>query len=295
VNLAWVLLLAGLGSDGGADRDAGPPAWLPQTKRIDLADEAAYGLRREGTGYAYESPHFEAKVARDGLVSFKDRHGSAALSIFPFSLMKNAQTRRYGPAVGDTARDPTASRRAPWLAPLPENTPAQRPLVQSEICPPNSSCYVPPTANIVEVRGTFDLTDELMRALGQDPYSFEKARFLSATFEFRIKLAMETRKVDMKRAIESLPSKLDELWGDERYSALERRRILYELWYETDKSPDGERAATIIRDFVRRRLPCAERDGYTDAELGSLNRSHPDRSFAPDRDCQSLPAGAPPQ
>jgi hypothetical protein len=125
------------------------------------------------------------------------------------------------------------------------------------------------------VSGSFDLIDEIMRMLGQDPYSLEKARFLSATLEFRIKLAIEARKADMKNALDHLPSRLDELWGDGRYTARERRRILYEIWYEVDRTPDGERAARIIDDFIHRRLPCGSPDTYTAAELEAFSRLTP--------------------
>ena len=43
----------------------------------------------------------------------------------------------------------------------------------------------------------------------------------------------------MKSALEHLPERLDELWADQRYSPRERRRILYELWLETDQTPAG--------------------------------------------------------
>jgi len=78
----------------------------------------------------------------------------------------------------------------------------------------------------IEVSGGFDLTDEIMRGLGKDPYALDKARFLSATFEFRMKLAIAQRKLQMRKALDELPQVLDDLWADGRYSARERRRIL---------------------------------------------------------------------
>jgi hypothetical protein len=50
------------------------------------------------------------------------------------------------------------------------------------------------------------------------------------------------------------------LWGDRRYTVRERRRILYEIWYEMDRTPDSERAAKIIDEFIRRCLPCGSPD-----------------------------------
>jgi hypothetical protein len=140
--------------------------------------------------------------------------------------------------------------------------------------------------NSVEVRGSFDLTDEIMRAHSQDPYAYEKARFLSSTFEMRMKMAIEARKADLKVTLDDLPQRLDELLGDERYSPRERRRIVYELWYETDETPEGRRAARLIDEIIRQRLPCGSPQGYSRAELEGLRELHPDRRFPPMADCE---------
>lgn len=290
MNLVGFVFLAALGADGGIAPDAGIPLWVPRTKRIDVSSEAEYGLRRAGEGYVYDTPHFEARVGHDGVVHFTDHKGSA--STFPFSFLAKGQDRPTSTVPDRSLRDPAAGRRAPWMPPRSETDPVMRPLVQSEICPPSSSCYSPFTGNrtnTVGVRGSFDLTDEILRALGHDPYSLEKARFLSATFEFRIQMAIEARKADLKQAIEHLPARINDLWGDERYSARERRRILYELWYETDQSPDGARAATIIRDFVYRKLPCGTADSYTRGEVDTFAKAHPERLLLPPANCSVGP------
>jgi hypothetical protein len=285
------VLIASLAADAGVRLDAGLPRWLPTLRRADLEEGATYGLRRWGEGYVYDNPKFEARVARDGVVTFKDRHGSVGLSIFPFNMLPKGPGRSQERAAPARIIDPSSTRRGPWL-PTPQQPPVyDRRIPQQEICPrePDSSCYVLPSANLVGVSGSFDLTDEIMRMLGQDPYRLEKARFLSATFEFRVKMAIAARLQDMKRALGELPSRLDELWGDGRYSARERRRILYELWYEMDRSPDGDRAARMIEDFIRRRLPCGAPDAYGKDELEAFDRVHPDRRFAPAADCGQRP------
>jgi hypothetical protein len=281
VNPACLLLLVGLGADGVSHRDAGVPPWAPRVRPVDVSAEAEYRLRQVGEGYLYVSPRFEARVGRDGLVNFKDRRGSIT---FPF-FDKVPLPR--GPTLESTVRDYLGKRRGRKNEPPPEPEPEPywRRMEPSEVCPPRSPCYVPETATAIKVRGSFDLTDEIMRGLGQDPYASEKARFLSATFEFRIKLAIAARRADLKREIGKLPERLDELLGDGRYSARERRRILYELWRETDRDVDGERAASIIRDFVRRRLPCGAADGYTRAELDVFAHEHPERLLIAPGDC----------
>jgi hypothetical protein len=131
-----------------------------------------------------------------------------------------------------------------------------------------------------------------MRGLGQHPYRTDKARFLSATFEFRIKLAMEARKHDLMSALDRLPEGLDELWSDRRYSARERRRILAELWLEMDRTGEGgegRRAAGIIEQFIRRRLPCGAPDAYTKEELEALAKQHPEQPFVHGYGCEQRP------
>jgi hypothetical protein len=119
----------------------------------------------------------------------------------------------------------------------------------------------------VSVSGTFDLTDELMRAAGQTTYRYEKAKFLSATFEFRVKLAAEQHRKLLREAIAGLPERLDALWGDAAYTPREKRRILCMLWAELEVvDPDHRLAADAIVGWVRRRLPAGTPLAYSAAE-----------------------------
>ena len=285
---AGLALLVALGSgpagnpDAGAGRDAGPPAWVPRGKRVDLAEEAYYGLRREGEGYVYEGDQFEAHVARDGVVTFKDKHVSG----IDWPLMLRPLPRDRGPTLQSTLRDYFGKRRRPAAEPEPEPEPPPHRIEWNDLCSPGSNCDTRMKPMMISVHGNFDLTDEIMRAYHQDPYARGKARFLSATFEFRIRMAIAARKADMKLALDHLPERLEELWRDERYTARERRRILYELWYETDQTPEGERAAKIIDAFIRRRLSCGSPAGYTGGELELFDQLHPERRFPPGVDCE---------
>jgi len=275
MNLACGLLVAFLSAETPSNRDAGAPPWLPRTKHLQVSDQAAYGLARSGESYTYETPHFQARVARDGVVSFKDKHGSSSFA-FPFFPFIGSAPPPRGPTLESTLRDHFSKRRRPPPEPPAEPAPLPNRLEQNEVCPRNSPCHWESLPLAIVVQGSFDLTDEIMRGLGQDPYGQEKAHFLSATFEFRIKLAIEARKADLTQAFEHLPARLDELLGDERYSPRERRRILYELWYETESSPEGVRATNIIRAFIQRRLSCGTADGFTRAELEAFAKVHPD-------------------
>jgi hypothetical protein len=289
--MAWfshaLLFLLAANPDAGPSRDAGIPLWAPQVRPVDTL-EGSYGLRKWGEGYLYQDQKFEARVAPDGTVSFKDKHVNASM-FTPFSWIGKTRAQQRQQMPDRFERDPAAYRQTPWVAPL-DSPSRSRTMPPEEVCPPGSSCYALPAPMAFEVRGGFDLTDELMRALGKDPNALDKAHFLSATFEFRMKLAIEQRKRQMKKALDDLPRYLDDLWADLRYSPRERRRILYELWYEMDRTPEGDRAAKMIDAFIRRRLPCAGADGYTPGELDAFRRSHPDRRFAPGEGCGRAPA-----
>jgi hypothetical protein len=279
-----LLLLLAATSDASPGRDAGIPLWAPQL-RPDNILEGSYGLRKWGEGYVYQDQKFEARVAPDGTVSFKDKHVNTS----PFASSSwigktRAQQRQQQVLPERSGRDPEAYRRTPWIAPH-EPRPTAGDIPQEEICPPSVSCSALPTTTGIEVSGGFDLTDEIMRGLGKDPHALDKARFLSATFEFRMKLAIAQRKRQMRKALDDLPQILDDLWADARYSPRERRRILYELWYEMDRTPEGDRAAKMIDVFIRRRLPCGGADGYTPGELDAFRKSHPDRPFSPGEAC----------
>jgi hypothetical protein len=280
-----LLVLVAVSPDAGVARDAAVPLWAPRLQAATTV-EGSYGLRKWGRGYFYEDARFEARVAPDGTVTFKDKRFSVAADP-PWA--RNTPRPESPPLPARSASDPTTARRAPWL-PTPE--PAQggsRRQEPNEVCPPRSPCYVPPSlqsGSMISVSGGFDLTDEIMRSLGKDPHARDKARFLSATFEFRMKLAIEERKQQMREALDTFPQRLDELWADTRYSLRERRRILYELWIEMDNTPDGAKAGKMIELFIQRRLPCGATDGYTTGELDVFRARHPERPFTPAEGCK---------
>ena len=53
--------------------DAGVPIWVMARVPEASSSQKEYQLRRSGDGYAYKERVFEAKVARDGVVTFHDR------------------------------------------------------------------------------------------------------------------------------------------------------------------------------------------------------------------------------
>jgi hypothetical protein len=133
----------------------------------------------------------------------------------------------------------------------------------------------------VSIAGTFDLTDELMSATGQGFYRYEKAKFLSATFAFRLKMAVARQRALLKQSLDELPARLDELWANTAYAPRERRQIICWLWSEVDDGdPESRVASDAILAWIRRRLPAGGSDAYRPAELSACTASD-GRTFAP--------------
>ena len=116
---------------------------------------------------------------------------------------------------------------------------------------------------------SFDLSDEFARELAHGTaYPYPKANFLAATFTRRTAMAAEVNSRQMGAARAELPHQLDTLWNDTRYRRRERRRIVFLLWQELDRSTaDGRSTATAIEAWIRKRLPRGSADAYTDQEL----------------------------
>jgi hypothetical protein len=285
VSLGFILSVVSLAVEPvtPAHSDGEAPIWLKAPVSQTNSPEEEYPLRPEGDGFVYTGPSFEARVTRDGLVIFQDRPAA-------FDYL-GAIRRPVPPPDKDEILEGLFFGRttepSPPVAPLerPPHSPAER-LELSEICPPES-CFALPDNMVVAGAGvTMDLSDEITRALGEDPYRAEKARFLAATFEERMKLAAAAWRDDIRKSVVDLPDALADLWGDPRHSARERRRILFEIWRETDNTPEGVRAANEIELFIQRKLPCGSPDAYTASELQGYRGQQAGRAFSPYGSCK---------
>ena len=243
-----------------------------------------YQLRRSGEGFSYSTAAFVADIAPDGVVTFHDRKLFLSRPGFisdPLPLPPGTMSLQ------DWLFGRPHKR---WLKPAPPPVPS--PAVGFDLAPVlcpttpfDPACIVltyEPLIGGLAVAG--DANDAIIRSLGQDPYAVEKAKFLAATFELRMKLAAQAHREEVETSLDGLPATLAKLWHDTRYSARERRRILFELWREAAPTPAGARARAIIESFIRRELPCGGPDAYPPAELRALQSSEsgtPGETFAP--------------
>ena len=94
-----------------------------------------------------------------------------------------------------------------------------------------------------------DITDEIMRAHGEDPYSAIKRKLLDDTLPERQKLADQHRRETMAAALAGLRPFLRALVADPRRSTADKRRLLKDLADECDDTPGGHIARQIIVEF----------------------------------------------
>ena len=263
--IAWGAESGG-GRDGGALEPARSLLSLPALRQAPPLDE--YRLRRasDGSGdLVYEASGFHARVARDGTVRFRDRHVTN-LNFLPFLPVPGA--RPAVPSLQETLRGLGGRRRAdpnaPPNAPLPPADPiGNETLTPSttfsryrpdprEICRYPNPCFIDAPVTLLTVTGTLDITDELMRLAHEDPYRFQKARFLTATREMRIRMAGRAHAEDVVRSGAELPRRLREIACDGSRSAADRRAIIEALRAELDvATSEGRAQAERIGAFLQ--------------------------------------------
>jgi hypothetical protein len=135
------------------------------------------------------------------------------------------------------------------------------------------------------VQGTFDVTDSIMRAHGQDPYRSQRMKMLDETREQRLTLAARDRTARRESELAALPTELRNIWKDEARSAKERRQIIFQLWDECQEPAEGEaegaaagaHARREIVLFIRERLAEGSHQGYPKEELATLNLARQSR------------------
>jgi hypothetical protein len=130
--------------------------------------------------------------------------------------------------------------------------------------------------------GGFDITDWAMKGKKQDPYRYEKEKFLKATEKKRDELAKKAREAEMENSLAQLPWTCDEIWHQRYKTAAQRRKSLYELWRDVEENDAGARAREIIVAYIKRHLPADGPDAYTDEEL-AMYTGHGTHKFEPYR------------
>jgi hypothetical protein len=234
-------------------------------------------LERAGGGrYESDQGSFTAEVARDGTVTLKDspnlRVGLPVPS--PKALGKGLAKWYADPYAQTRDREREQERgEVPSGAVDDEEEQRKRP------------------KTVTVIKGSFDVTDWLMRLSGRDPYWAAKMSFLNRTREARVEMAKAHRSELLRGAATMIREQARLAWAAPGQSAAARRRLLFELWDECAETGDAEliEAGTAARravfGFIRGHLAAGSADAYSEAELASLNRGRKSRRpFAPYED-----------
>jgi hypothetical protein len=250
--------------------DGGAPNLLalPVPKK-NSPNEGEYLMtpRRDG-GFDYDDVGFRARIAPDGRVTFSDKHFRIETRVFGVLSDKYRRAGDNRPsliqAIEQVIRDDPDRPISPMLEVCQQRV--------DMILPGLAPCVM--TYTPIYIRGRFDLQDELLYAVGQGWYKYEKAKFLSATFEFRVKLAAARHAKLLREAIADIPARLDGLWRDPSYSPRERRRIMCLLWAEVHVAdPESRRAAEAMERWIRVKLPEGSAEGFSAAERAACTES----------------------
>ncbi len=128
------------------------------------------------------------------------------------------------------------------------------------------------------IQGHFDFTDAVMRLHGEDPYSYEKAKFLDRTREERYGMALNDRHERLDEALLRTPKILAKIWAYQAWTPAERRQMIFKLWDEcaeegaTEVVTTAAQVRATIVAFVRKHLAWGTVVAYTPAELEALNQ-----------------------
>jgi hypothetical protein len=253
--------------DGGATTPTRPPslaprsllAPLPDAPPSTLVDEYRLLRAKDGSGdLLYEAPGFMARVARDGSVGFRDKHigginflpflvGPAPTGVPTLQSTLRGMGRKRGATTASAGRsDPTADETR-----MPSTTVSRyRPDVR-EACQYPQSCFFDAAVLVLGAHARVDISDEVLRFAGQDPYRYDKARFLGATRDLRIRMAARAHAENIKQSGAALPALLETIACDDGMSRGERREILVALRAELDVDTPEARA---YRDRIQRFL-----------------------------------------
>jgi hypothetical protein len=120
-----------------------------------------------------------------------------------------------------------------------------------EECQYPRSCFFQASVVLVGISARLDFTDEVMRLHRQDPYRYEKARFLTATREMRTRMAARAHAEDLQHSAAELPAHLQQIVCDGGLGLGEKRAVLEALRSELDSGTDAAQSDQLIRGALQ--------------------------------------------
>jgi hypothetical protein len=232
-----------------AGADPARPAYLPGGTASPARAVPGLELHREpGKGWVYRHAGFVARVAEDGTVRFEDRHGEIHLAL-PLPLPLPEGTPTLEGALRKLA-NPSARTRPrgsePPASPIERMSP-YRPS-PSEWCVYPHPCFFTARIMLVNVRGSFDINDEILRLSGQDPYRNQKAAFLGSTLAFRQELGRRATERARARALDELRRRIAAIDADPQLDPAARCAAIEALAGDLDPDPTIAAPARALID-----------------------------------------------
>lgn len=137
-------------------------------------------------------------------------------------------------------------------------------------------------AESLKTVATFDVTDAILRAAGQDPYQSEKRWFFEQTETLRNDLADKHNAKLRQVARVSLERNLHALIDNPALTAGQKHQGVFALWNDCAADEVGTEAQQLIERFVRTFMPVGSALAFSESELTTLNTLRAGkRLFAP--------------
>jgi hypothetical protein len=139
----------------------------------------------------------------------------------------------------------------------------------------------------VGVSFRLDVTDQVMKLAGQDPYSSTKRTMANETREQRLCMAKRYRGERQKQELFALSTKVRHIAARVDLSAAQRRELVFAIWDECSEESDsttdyGAMARATILSILREAFPAGTDKAYQPAELLAFNERRSSRQrFAP--------------
>lgn len=251
-----LIALAASGAARAQDPPAAPPkrpSYLPgATATATVPRGNAYELRREkGKGWVHDAGGFVARIGEDGSVRFADKSVSIGFALpLPMPFPAGTETlegtlRKLNPRA--------RPRRVEPAPPTPDVVPRMSPYrpAPHDWCTYPHPCFFQARVLLINARGSFDVTDEIMRLGKQDPYRNQKAGFLASTASFRQELVARASTRARAQALDELRQRLDAIERDGGLTPAQRRAAIEALAADLDPDPA---VAAPARALIEERL-----------------------------------------
>ena len=139
----------------------------------------------------------------------------------------------------------------------------------------------------IGIAGRFDVTDQVMKLTGQDPYAAVKRKMAEETFEQRLCMARRHQGERQRQALLGLSTKIRRIAARPDLSAAARREAVFAIWDECLEESDsvddyGAMARATILAVVREVFPEGSELSYRPVDLLAMNEKRSSRQrFAP--------------